>query len=326
MVRRTQVVADEIGRSASTASNRHTWTNVQLDRPSAVDTVATNARDRRQQLIFEKKVNEMNRLNHFPGGRLLPLVLVAVSLVGLPAAGFAQAAGIDPQAQAILKKSTDYLAGLKQFSVDTQSTIEVVLNSGQKLQFDNGATASVQRPNKLTARRKGDLENQAFYYDGKTLSLYNPDQKYYATVAAPNTIEGMLDYTRDSLDVIIPAGDLLYRDAFEILMRDVKSGYVVGKAVIAGVPCTHLAFRNADVDWQIWIQDGAQPLPRKFVITSNQVVGQPEFAIVMNWNTAPKLAERAFTFAPPKDAKKIDFLPLSAGNATAQAPSAGGKK
>jgi hypothetical protein len=94
----------------------------------------------------------MNRLNCSPGGRWLRSVLVAVGLAGLTAAALAQAPRIDPQAQAIFKKSIDYLAGLKQSSVDTHSTIEVVLHSGQKLQFDNGASASVQRPNRPVAR------------------------------------------------------------------------------------------------------------------------------------------------------------------------------
>jgi hypothetical protein len=271
----------------------------------------------------------MNRLDFAAGDRWLPVVLVAVGLAGLSAAALAQAqpAGIDPQAQAILKKSTDYLAGLKQFSVNTQSTIEVVLDSGQKLQFGNGASASVQRPNRLVARRTGDLVNQVFYYDGKSLTLYNPDEKYYATVAAPGTLEAMLDYARESLDVIVPAGDLLYRDAFEILMRDVKSAFVVGKGVVAGVRCDHLAFRNVDVDWQIWIQEGDRPLPRKFVITSTDVAGAPQFAVVMtNWNTAPKLTEGMFVFAPPKGAKRTEFLPLPGVSAPAQAPSTGGKK
>jgi len=271
----------------------------------------------------------MNRLDRARVNRWRPLVLVAVGLAGLSAAALTQAqpAGIDPQAQAIFKKSTDYLAGLKQFSVDTQSTIEVVLDSGQKLQFGNDASASVQRPNKLVARRKGDLVNQTFYFDGKSLTLYNPDQKYYATVTAPDTVEAMLDYARESLDVIVPAGDLLYRSAFEILILDVKSGFVVGKAVVAGVRCDHLAFRNADVDWQIWIQEGDRPLPRKFVITSTQVAGAPQFAVVMtNWNTAPKLTEGMFAFAPPKDAKRTEFLPLPTGSASAQVPSTGAKK
>ncbi len=236
---------------------------------------------------------------------------LAVALLwvgGLPAAALAQPAGIDPQATAILKRSLDYLAGLKAFSVDTTSTIEVVLTSGQKIQFDNAAVASVQRPDKLVARRKGDLVNQAFYYDGKNLSLYNPDQKVYATVAAPNTLEAMIDFARDSLDILVPAGDLLYRNALELLTADVQSGFVVGKGVVGGVRCDHLAFRNADVDWQIWIQEGAKPLPRKYVITSTQVTGAPQFAVLASWNTAPKFAEGTFVFAPAKGAQRIDFL------------------
>jgi hypothetical protein len=236
------------------------------------------------------------------------LTVALLSAGALPAAALAQPAGIDPQATAILKRSLDYLAGLKAFSVDTTSTIEMVLTSGQKIQFDNAAVASVQRPDKLVARRKGDLVNQAFYYDGKNLSLYNPDQKVYATVAAPNTLEAMIDFARDSLDIIVPAGDLLYRNALELLTADVKSGFVVGKGVVGGVRCDHLAFRNADVDWQIWIQEGAKPLPRKYVITSTQVAGAPQFAVLASWNTAPKFAASTFLFAPAKGAQRIDFL------------------
>jgi len=203
------------------------------------------------------------------------MVPILLGISGWPVQGHAQGAGVDPKATAILKRSMDYLAGLKQFSVDTQISIEAVLTSGQKLMFDNAATATVQRPNKLVARRKGDLVNQVFYYDGKTLSLSNPDQKVYASVAAPGTLEEMLDFARGSLDIIAPAGDLLYKNAFELLTRDASSGFVVGKGVVGGVRCDHLAFRNPDVDFQIWIQEGANPLPRKYVITSTQVAGAP---------------------------------------------------
>jgi hypothetical protein len=126
-----------------------------------------------------KVMNNMNRLDRVPDGRWLPAVLTAAGFAALSAAALAQAppAGIDPQAQALLKRSTDYVAGLKQFSVDTQSTIEVVLDSGQKLQFANGASASVQRPNRLVSRRAGDLVNQVYYYDGKSLTLYKTAER-----------------------------------------------------------------------------------------------------------------------------------------------------
>ena len=243
-------------------------------------------------------------------------LLTAVALSG---ASIAQPAGVDPKAEQLLKAATTYLAGQKQFSVDTRSTIEAVLESGQKLQFDHATTLSVQRPNKLRAERRGDLVDQAFYYDGKSLTLYNPSDGYYATVEAPATLEAMLDFARETLDIIAPAGDLLYKNAFEFLMKDVTTGFVVGKAVVEGARCDHLAFRAPDVDWQIWIQEGKEPLPRKLVITSTDVLGLPQFSVVMtNWNLAPALDDKVFEFMPPADAKKIDFLPLGAAGASSQ--------
>jgi hypothetical protein len=239
--------------------------------------------------------------------------LVAAAV--LPQTAPAQPAGIDPQAEKLLKASTAFLASQKRFSVDTRNTIEVVLTSGQKLQFGNASTAWVQRPNRLRAERKGDLVDQLFLYDGKSLTLYNPGQKYYATVAAPGTLDQMLDFARTSLDIIAPGSDLLYANAYQILMDNVTSGFVVGKGVVEGARCDHLAFRGAGVDWQIWIQEGAQPLPRKWVITSTDIAGSPQFEVVMTkWNLAPQFGEKTFSFTPGKDAMKVDFLPLSASS------------
>jgi hypothetical protein len=160
----------------------------------------------------------------------------------------AQADGVTPAATQLLKASTDFLSRQQRFSLDTASSIDVVLPSGQKVQFDHTAKVSVERPNKLRAERTGDMVDQVFYYDGKSLTLHNPYGKYYATIAAPGTLEEVLDFARTKLDVVAPAGDLLYKNAYDILMQDVTSGFVVGKGVVEGVRCDHLAFRAPDVD------------------------------------------------------------------------------
>jgi hypothetical protein len=156
------------------------------------------------------------------------LVLAGVVPISAPAA-LAQPAGIDPHAVKLLKASTDYLASQKQYRVDARTTIEVVLKTGQKLQFDAAASLALERPNKLRGERRGTLVDQIFYYDGKSLALYNPGQRYYATVAAPDTLEAMLDFARTKLDIEAPAGDLLYVNAFDIVMDGVTSAFVVGK-------------------------------------------------------------------------------------------------
>jgi hypothetical protein len=239
------------------------------------------------------------------------IAAVGFILLLLPASIFAQETELEPRAVELLKASTTYLAGQASFSVDTTSTIEVVLTSGQKIQFDHTALLSLQRPNKLRAERRGDLVDQVFFFNGKTLTLFNPEERYYATVEAPDTLEEMMNFALESLDIIAPAADLLYKNAFEILMADVNIAFVVGKSVVDGVQCDHLAFRAPHVDWQIWIQDDGHPLPRKLVITTTEMEAAPQFSVVMtNWNLDPKFADGLFEFTPPEDAEGIEFLPV----------------
>lgn len=245
------------------------------------------------------------------GATLLALatfVLVAT----LPDASRAQQApAVDPKAVKILKRTMDYLGSLQQFSVDTQNTVEDVLESGQKVQFDISASGVVKRPNKMRAQRKGVTVDQVWYYDGQALTLYSLSEKYYATAAAPGTIEGMLDFARGTLGLIAPASDLLYRNAFPLLMQDVTAAVVVGKAIIGGVTCDHVAFSRPDVDFQLWVAAAGKPLPCKYVVTDTSVPELPETISVMsNWNLAPKTTDAMFTFVPPQGAKKTEFMPL----------------
>jgi hypothetical protein len=235
---------------------------------------------------------------------------VTVAVAALSLAAHAQPAGIDPEATRLLKVSMAFVAAQSQLSVETRNSLEVVLYSGQKIEFNHIAKMSIQRPNKLRAERTGDLVDQQFLYDGKSLTLFNPGDKVYAAVAAPATIETMLDFARTSLDIVAPAGDFVYKNAFEILTDGVMSGFVVGKAVIEGVRCDHLAFRGPTTDWQIWVQEGAQPLPRKIVITTRDMFNAPQFSVtVTKWDLQPRFNDQTFNFSPPSGATKVDFLP-----------------
>lgn len=235
---------------------------------------------------------------------------ITVLAAGLSVGGaLAQTKAIDPEAQRLLKASTDFLASQKQFGAQTRNTLEVVLKSGQKIEFNHTAQLSAQRPNKLRAERSGDLVNQVFVYDGASLTLYNGQDNTYAQAAAPSSLDEMLDVARNKLDIVAPAGDLIYSNAFSILMQDVTEGLVAGKAVIEGVLCDHLAFRAPHVDFQIWIQRGAQPLPRRLVITTRDIPSAPQFTVTMTrWNLKPNFGAQTFAFKPPVGATKIDFM------------------
>ena len=247
--------------------------------------------------------------------RILAMMVVTV----LGSAAHAQAQGVDADATRLLKRMTDYLAGLQRFSVDTHNTLEAVLTSGQKVQFVMQASVTVQRPNRLLAERKNSLVDQKFYYDGKTLTLSNPKDKVYATVAAPPTLEAMLDFARERLDIVAPAADLLYADAYEQFMQVTTSGFVVGKAMIGGVRCDQLVFRGPDVDWQIWIADGPQPLPYRYVVTTRGLPAYPDYSVTMTrWDVSPNVGQARFTFTPPAGATRISFLGAESDAASAR--------
>ena len=241
--------------------------------------------------------------------------VVTFGMLALSAAiytdAWSQTDKVDPAATQILQKMTAYLGGLKQFSLHTQTTLEDLLESGHRVDFDVSADVIISRPNKLHAERKGDLVDQVFYYDGKSLTLHNPLDKVYATAAAPGTIEQLLDYARESLGLTVPVADLVYRNAFELLIQDVNFAKVVGKSVISGVRCDHLVFSRPGVDFQIWIADSGQRLPYKYVVTDTGTPALVSVTTVMsNWNVASAVPNNQFNFMPPQEAKRIDFMPL----------------
>lgn len=249
--------------------------------------------------------------------RMLKCFMLLFAVIFLLTAGLvwnlpsvsARDTAVDEDADAVLKAMSEYLAGITAFEIQTHNMTEVVLRSGQKIQFDTPANFTLQRPDKFRAERIGAQKDQILYYDGKSLTLMMIDKNLYASVPAPDTIEDAIDFARTSLDIVAPAGDLVCKNAYDILMEDVVAGFYIGKSYINGSLCHHLAFRGYDVDWQIWIEQGNSPLPRKFVITSKWITGAPQFTVNINaWNLSPKITDETFNFVPPEGAKKIDFI------------------
>jgi hypothetical protein len=242
------------------------------------------------------------------------LAITALTTMSNLVPASAQSPAIEPAAVEMLKSMTDHISGLKQFSVDTQNTLEHVLDSGQRIDEDISVSVIISRPDKLRSSRLGGLIDQVFYYDGKNLTLNNKNANVYATEKAPATVEQMLDFARESLGLILPASDLVYRNVNALMMQDVTSATVVGKAVINGKTCNHLAFRRPDVDFQVWIADAGEPLPCKYVVTDTS---SPELvstiSVMSNWNVKPTVTDNTFSYKPGKGTTQVEFMPLESG-------------
>ena len=97
----------------------------------------------------------MNDVYGFTRRVVAVVALAMLILAGWPQAGHAQPAGIDPQAEKLLRRMSDYLASRQQFSLKAESTLEVVLTSGQKIQFDSPATTGGVAPEQAARQSQG---------------------------------------------------------------------------------------------------------------------------------------------------------------------------
>lgn len=218
-------------------------------------------------------------------------------------------AKLDPKADALLRKMSDDLAKLKAFSFDTEHVTDVITTDDQKLQILASSSVTVQRPNKLRSDRKGPLGDVTLYYDGKQLTIYGKRDNLYATAPAPDTLDKTIDFARNELDLDAPAADLLYKDPYAILMENAVSSAYIDDAVIGGRICKHLAYRGKESDFEIWIEDASPALPCRFVITTKDVKGWPQYTVEMsNWKVNSPASDKQFSFVAPRDAGKIDFV------------------
>ena len=224
------------------------------------------------------------------------------------------AATIAPQATQALNAMGEYLRTLKSFQVKAVISRESVLLDGQKVQFDGTADLLVSRPNKLRLTTSSDRAERQFFYDGKTFTLFAPRTSYYATVNAPPTIAQLADTLETRFDIELPLVDLFRWGTPQGIDGQLTSANYIGPANIEGVTCEHYAFRQNDVDWQVWVQSGEFKLPRKVVITTKTDEARPQYSAVYTWNLAPSFDEGAFAFVPTKETHKIVLADASKAN------------
>ena len=249
-----------------------------------------------------------------------------VSIVCMVFAAMLFASGSSAQAQeddakSILKAMSDYVSSQKTIELTFDSDIEVITPQLEKIQFTNSGEALLSRPDKLRAHRVGGYADVALTFDGKTASIYGKNLNGYAQFEAPGTVDQLFEALRAGHGVALPAADLLLSNAYDVLSADIMEAKYIGRGIIDGRECEHLAFRNADTDWQLWVEAGENPIPRKMVITSKTVNSAPQYTVrVKSWKTGVTPAADAFVFAAPPGAVKLspdalielDELPPSA--------------
>jgi hypothetical protein len=231
-------------------------------------------------------------------------VAISGALMVLAAIPRARAAGDD--ASQILKSMSDYLAAQKTISAAFDSALEVMTPQGEKIQFNSSGTLLLQRPNEIRLTRTGGYADVELLLDGKAATFYGKNLNSYVQLDGISSVDQLIDTLRDR-GMSLPGADLLLGNVYETLSSDVIEAKHIGLGVINGVECEHLAFRNQDVDWQLWVQVGAKPIPCKYVITSKAVGMAPQYTLVIrDWKADVPVDQTAFTFKPAEGATKVE--------------------
>ena len=253
------------------------------------------------------------------------LGVLAVSLAALgsayaqtPPAGSAQspparsappaANAVDPQSVQALKDMGAHLQSLRRFRVSTDHSGERVLADGQKLTHMATADMDVERPGKVRVVMKNARSTRDLTYNGKTVTLYTPAQKYYSTVEFTGTLGELVSRLKERYNVELPLSDLFVWGTPAAPLNDIESAMNAGQDFVGDDLCDHYVFRQGKLDWQLWITADGKPLPRKLVITNRADEARPQSVSMIDWNLKPTFKSSVFEFVPPKGAKKIEIV------------------
>ncbi|KQW78782.1 DUF2092 domain-containing protein [Brevundimonas sp. Root1279] len=224
-----------------------------------------------------------------------------------PAAASAPTNPVSPDAVQALHRMGAYLGTLVSFEITAETSRELMLGADQKFDLDGVATYRVRRPNALFVENTTPRKQRRFIYDGQHFTVYAPSRSYYATVDAPPTIGELLNLAAERYGVELPLEDLFHWGDPANLPQNLEFAAHVGTAMINGVQTDQYIFRQPEMDWQIWIQQGSEPLPRKIAIIDRTDPTLPKFSATLDWNLSPTFDARTFAFAPDADDKAIQF-------------------
>ncbi len=250
-----------------------------------------------------------------PGAALIrPALGLLVAMGVLAPAAWAE----EGAAQDILKTMSEYVGRQENLSLKYDADVEVVTPAVEKIQFSASGDVTLSRPNKFRVSRTGGYADVELISDGSSVTIYDRGGNRFAQIPAAGTFDEVVDRLRTEAPLELPGADLLLSKPYEELMAGVLDAKHVGRGVVDGIECEHLAFRNLETDWQIWIEVGDRPVPRKYIITSKAVGAAPQYTLrLKEWNTDVSPASDAFAFKPPEGSsgvaitllKDIDEIP-----------------
>ncbi len=259
----------------------------------------------------------------------------AMTTAPAPSTGPSSHPVIDPQAQEVLRRMTDFYQALR--SASAQIKNEVTFESqGMSSRMSSVDSISLERPNKFAVTHLSGMPGGTVICNGTQLftcvAMFNKYTVQDAPAHVYQTLNGQGVVTGGlSQNGVMLALQLFAHDPLHEVMEIVQSAKYDGVERIDGVSCDRLEFTHAPLNVTVWIEGGAKPLLRRVVpdepMEETQGIDQQKmrknFTIdFTDWQIDPKLPAGTFVFKPPVGAQKVGSIDEMIGKAPS-APATG---
>ena len=219
--------------------------------------------------------------------------------------------------EAMIKEMSKNLSSVPAFSYTSDERREVS-TGGAKTTKQLKREVVIRRPNAAAIRGSGDSGDTAAWYDGKQLTLVSAKAKVWARGPMPATLDEALDFLAAEYAAPLPSADLLYSSPYDALMTKDTVGGWVDVQKVGDRSCDHLVYRQAVVDWELWLNE--KHMPCQFKITHKTAPGAPSTVVTYsNVNTSPQISDDTFTPKVPEGYTRIRVM----RHATVEDPNAG---
>lgn len=208
---------------------------------------------------------------------------------------------------AALKEMSTALASAKTLRFKARSFVPMKDASGSWITLIGAASVMREGKDKLSVETGGDLFPFRFYFDGKTVTAFAPNEKLYAQKDAPGTIDQVLDQAAKRGEATFVFADLVSSDPYTTMTKGLQSATVVGTSTVDGVETQHLAVHGKKLDWEVWIGTKDR-LPRMVTLTDLADARKPTQTVQLSeWALDQALPSDAFTFNAQAGATKVPF-------------------
>jgi hypothetical protein len=215
---------------------------------------------------------------------------------------------VDPVAISLVDKMGEIIGSLESCGFELRSVHDDVNQAGMMERKFEEHQIYFRGPNKMVIHSRGDKGNYGYWYNGSQLTWYSYDENNFVTIPAPATSLQTIDSVNAVFGLNFPAADIFYPSFADDLIDEFDRIEFAGIKSVEGTDCFHIIAENEDSNFQLWIENGAIYLPKKFLFLRKGKTPSIIEGTFTAWNTMVLLPDGTFEFSPPENATLISIM------------------